>query len=51
MISISIEYLSTGRVEYRPLNRTVLTWIRREAKQLEPFQACMKRNCIITRLT
>ena len=50
MIAIEIQYLNSGRIELRPLNRTVQTWIRREAKQLEVGGSYIGRNLQITRI-
>lgn len=50
MIAIEIVYLKEGRVELRPLNRTVQTWIRREVKQLEVASSYIGRNLQVTRI-
>ena len=50
VIAIEIRYLNTGRIELRPLNRTVLTWIRREAKQLEVGGSYLGRGLQVTRI-
>ena len=50
MIAIEIRYLNTGRIELRPLNRTVQTWIRREVKQLEVGGSYIGRGLQVTRI-